>query len=237
MSGSTFVLVHGAWRGSWLWKKVRPLLQAMGHEVFTPTLTGLADRSHLLTPDVTLDTHINDVVNLFKWEELSDVILCGHSYAGGVVSGVADRMPDRVAALVYLDAFVLQDGECIHDTLPPAHREAQLAGAEARGDGWRVPPIPAEVFNVNEADRDWVDAQCTPQPIGTFQQPIELRGHGDPVKDVRYILTTDLPDSPFPPFYARARARGWKVLEIATGHDAALDDPEELTRMLLDAIP
>lgn len=234
---SSFVLVPGAWRGSWLWKRVRTKLRAEGHEVFTPTLTGLADRSHLLTPDVNLDTHIEDVVNLFKWEELSDVILCGHSYAGSVISGVADRIPERIAALVYLDAFVLQDGECIHDTLPPAHRELQLEAAGRDGQGWRVPPIPAEVFNVNVDDRDWVDRQCTPQPLAAFQQPIRLSGRGPLVKNISYILTTDLPDSPFPPFYERASAKGWNMLTIATGHDAMLDNPEEVTKMLLDATP
>jgi pimeloyl-ACP methyl ester carboxylesterase len=234
---TTFVLVHGAWRGSWLWKRVRPLLQKEGHDVITPTLTGLADRSHLLVPDINLETHIDDVTNLFRWEDLSDVVLCGHSYAGSVIAGVADRIPGRIVALVYLDAFLLEDGESIHDTLPEAHRELQLKGAEAEGDGWKVPPIPAEVFNVNSDDRDWVDRQCTPQPLATFQQPIRLRSKEDAVQNVTYILTTDLPDSPFLPFFEKARARGWKTLTIATGHDAPIDNPEELTGMLLDAIP
>ena len=108
---ATFVLVHGAWYGSWTWKRVRTALQAAGHEVFTPTLTGVADRSHLLTRDVNLDTHIQDVVNLIKWEELNDIVLCGHSYGGCVVTGVADRIPEHIRSLVYLDAFVPEDGD------------------------------------------------------------------------------------------------------------------------------
>lgn len=116
---STYVLVHGAWHGSWCWKRVRRALQALGHEVFTPTLTGVADRVHLLSPQVNLETHITDVVNLIQWEELSDVVLCGHSYGGCVISGVADRIPDRIGALVYLDAFVLESGQSLHDTLRP----------------------------------------------------------------------------------------------------------------------
>ncbi len=103
---SPYVLVHGAWHGGWCWQRVRGSLQARGQEVFTPTLTGLADRSHLLSPEVNLETHITDVTNLILWEELSDVVLCGHSYGGAVISGVADRIPDRIGALVYLDAFV-----------------------------------------------------------------------------------------------------------------------------------
>ena len=110
---ATFVLVHGAWHGSWCWKRVRTALHARGHEVFTPTLTGVAERSHLLSPDVNLSTHIQDVVNLMQWEELSDVVLCGHSYGGCVISGVADRMPSRLRALVYLDAFVLASGQSL----------------------------------------------------------------------------------------------------------------------------
>src|ERR1700675_3292707 len=116
---TSFVLVHGAWHGSWCWKRVRRSLQEKGHEVFTPTLTGVADRSHLLSREVNLETHITDVVNLIQWEELSDVVLCGHSYGGLVISGVADRIPDRIGALVYLDAFVLEDGQSLHDVLPP----------------------------------------------------------------------------------------------------------------------
>src|SRR3984957_20745503 len=110
---ATFVLVHGAWHGSWCWKRVRQALQAAGHNVFTPTLTGVADRSHLLSPDVNLDTHIDDVVNLIRWEELSDVVLCGHSYGGMVITGVADALSDRIRSLVYLDAFVPKDGEAL----------------------------------------------------------------------------------------------------------------------------
>src|SRR5271169_3209137 len=126
---STYVLVHGAWHGSWCWKRVRKALQAAGHEVFTPTLTGVGERSHLGSTSVSLSTHTADVVNLIRWEELSDVILCGHSYGGCVISGVADRIPDRIGALVYLDAFVLENGQSLHDALPPAMRDGQIEAA------------------------------------------------------------------------------------------------------------
>lgn len=144
--------VHGAWHGSWCWKRVRKALQAQGHDVFTPTLTGLGERSHLLSPQVNLETHIHDVVNLIRWEELSNVVLCGHSYGGPVVSGVADRVPDCIGALVYLDAFLLDDGRSVHDEVPPNQRNLQLEGARARGEGWKVPPIPAKGFNVKARD-------------------------------------------------------------------------------------
>ena len=229
---ATFVLVHGAWHGSWCWKRVRRALQALGHDVFTPTLTGVGERSHLLSPQVNLDTHIDDIINLIQWEELSNVVMCGHSYGGCVISGVVDRVPDRIAALVYLDAFVLDGGQSLHDTLPAAQRDLQLDLARRVGDGWKVPPIPAEVFNVNAADRAWVDRQCTMQPLATFQQAIKLSGGQHTQKNTTFILASEFSDSPFLPFYDRAREKGWSTMTIACGHDVMLDRPEELTSAL-----
>src|SRR5262245_61577348 len=232
---ATFVLVHGAWHGSWCWKRVRAALQASGHDVFTPTLTGLGERSHLLSPQVNLDTHIDDIVSLIQWEDLTNVVLCGHSYGGCVVSGVVDRVPDRIGALVYLDAFVLNDGECLLDTLPAAQKALQLELAQSVGDGWKVPPIPAEVFNVNPADREWVDRQCTMHPLATFQQPLKLTGVTARPMTTTFILATGFDDSPFPSFYDRAGVRGWTTLTIDCGHDVMLDRPDELTQILTGA--
>ncbi|MGA8873332.1 MAG: alpha/beta fold hydrolase [Candidatus Acidiferrales bacterium] len=234
---STYVLVHGAWHGSWCWKRVRKALQAQGHAVFTPTLTGVGERSHLLSREVNLETHICDVVNLIRWEELSNVVLCGHSYGGAVVSGAADRVPDRIGALIYLDAFVLEGGQSVHDYLPPEQWHVQMEGTRLHGEGWKVPPIPAAAFNVNAKDAAWMDRQCTMQPLATFQQPLRLSGKSDAVKDVTYILATSYDDSPFMPSYERAKARGWKTLSLACGHDVMLDMPEELTAILLKAAP
>ena len=234
---TTYVLVHGAWRGSWVWKRVRRLLQARGHQVFTPTLTGVGDRSHLLSPQVNLETHINDIENLIRWEELADVVLCGHSYGGCVISGVADRVPDRIGALVYLDAFVLENGQCLHDTLTPEMRDGQLEGARQVGEGWKVPPIPAEVFNVNAKDRDWVNRQCTVQPLATFQQPIQLTGGINRIENVTYILANGWEQSPFPQFYKKALAKNWKTITIPCGHDVMLDQPEKLAEELLAVTP
>src|SRR5437016_6152844 len=173
---TSFVLTHGAWHGSWCWKRVRRLLQAQGHDVFTPTLTGVGERSHLLSRDVNLETHILDVVNLIRWEELSDVVLCGHSYGGCVISGVADRMPDRIRSLVYLDAFVLEDGENLAQHVPEIQYQRLGEGAKNVGEGWMVPPIPGEVFKVNTEDLEWVNRQCTMHPKACFQQRIKLKG-------------------------------------------------------------
>ena len=116
---STFVLVHGAWHGGWCYKRVAQILRKAGHEVYTPTLTGLGERSHLMSPTVNLDTHVQDIGNVIRWEELSDLVLCGHSYGGMVITGVADKVPDKIKALVYLDAFVPSNGEAIADGLDP----------------------------------------------------------------------------------------------------------------------
>jgi len=139
---SVYILVHGAWGGSWCWKSICRALQAQSHEVFTPSLSGVGERSHLLSRHIDLDTHIADVMNLIRWEELSDVVLCGHSYGGCVVTGVADRMPDRIRALVYVDAFVPENGQSLHDTLPAEQKHAQVEGARKTGErtGSRTSP-------------------------------------------------------------------------------------------------
>jgi len=232
---ATFVLVHGAWHGSWCWKRVRKALQAQGHDVFTPTLTGVAERSHLLSPQVNLETHILDVENLMRWEDLSDVVLCGHSYGGCVIGGVADRLPERIRALVYLDAFVLESGENLAQHVPVAQYAQMLEAAKAVGEGWKVSPIPAEVFNVNATDREWVDRQCTMHPLDTFEQRIQLSGGARKIANVTFVLANGFVEgSPFPPFYEKAKARGWKTLTLPCGHDVMLDRPDELTRILLD---
>ncbi len=231
---TTYVLVTGAWHGSWCWKRVREALTRLGHSVFTPTLTGLCERSHLMSPDINLETHIADIVNLIRWEQLEDVILVGHSYGGCVISGVADRLAAKIKALVYLDAFVLEDGQSLHDTLPSEHRQAQLDLAAASADGRQVPPIPAAVFNVNEADRAWVDAQCTPQPLACFQQKLQLANDGVVADRVHYIYASGWEGTPFTGFYEAAKARGWRTREFACGHDIMLDQPDALSVALLD---
>lgn len=234
---STFVLVHGAWHGGWCWKRVRRALQAQGHEVFTPTLTGLADRSHLLTPEVNLETHILDVVSLLRWEELTDVVLCGHSYGGAVVSGVADRVPERLRALVYLDAFVPEDGESLADHRGDDTRRPSAPAAGNTAGTPTVPPYSAEMFGVNPADRAWVDRLLTPQPLACFLHPLRLTGGIDQIRSVTYILATAYAHgSPMQRFYDKAQSKGWHTHTIACGHDVMIDRPEELVQMLLDAV-
>jgi len=229
---ATFVLVHGAWHGSWCWKRVRKQLQADGHDVFTPTLTGVGERSHLTSPQVNLDTHVADVVNVIRWEELTDVVLCGHSYGGCVVTGVADRVPERLRALIYLDAFILENGQSLFDVLP--REGAPASSATEPGDGWRVPPISAEFFQVNAADRAWVDRQCTPQSLATFSQRLRV-DNVFPASKTTHILATGFKEPPFTKFHEIAKRKGWKTVTVDCGHDVMLDKPAELTAILRDA--
>lgn len=232
---STFVLVHGAWHGSWCWKRVRRNLQDLGHDVFTPTLTGLAERSHLLSRSVNLSTHIDDVVSLIRWEELSDVVLCGHSYAGAVITGAADRIPDRIRALVYLDAFLPESGESVLQNVHESQRNMLIEAARKLGEGWKTPHIPAAVFKVNAKDHDWVERQCTLHPLACFEQPIELHGGIGRIKNVTYIFASGWDDTPFPRALERAKAKGWRTLTMTCGHEVMLDMPKELTRELVAA--
>jgi pimeloyl-ACP methyl ester carboxylesterase len=226
-----YVLIHGAWHGSWCWTRVRGLLAAKAHRVFTPTLTGVGERAHLLSRDVDLDTHVADIANLMIWEDLHDIVLVGHSYGGVVARHVADRMPERIRSLVYLDAFVPDNGKALFDYLPDngqSFREMALT----KGDGWKVPPPAASFFAVNAADADWVDRQCTMHPLSTFEAPAQISGACDRLPAIGYILARGF-DGPFDQFYALAGARGWSREELACGHDVMLDMPNELTALLL----
>ena len=227
---ATFVLVHGAWHGSWCWKRVRKALQQQGHEVFTPTLTGVGERSHLLAESVDLETHTKDVLNLIQWEELTDCVLCGHSYGGMVVAGVADRVPERVRSLVFLDAFVPENGQSLAHFVPTP--------ADQLIDGWKSRPMSAAGFAVNPADLAWVDHQCTPQSVACFQQPAKLTDGIARIKRISYIYASGWAgdQSPFHPFYEKARLRGWQTSEISCGHDVMLDQPEVLTTLLLHSL-
>ncbi len=167
----TFVLVHGAWHGGWCWRRVADLLEKQGHKVFTPTLTGLGERSHLLRAGINVSTHVTDVVNVLKWEGLTDVVLCGHSYGGLVVSGVAEQAADKIGSIVFLDAFVPDNGDSMAELTNQAVRD-QLKTATERGD-LGVPARSAAAFLVNEKDQAWVDAMCVPQPIGVHDREDE----------------------------------------------------------------
>lgn len=230
----TFVLVHGTGHGGWCWQKVARHLRAGGCEVYTPTLTGLADRSHLLDCGVDLTTHITDVASLLFYEDISDVVLVGHSYAGMVITGVAAKVPERLRLLVYLDAYVPDDGQSESD-LWPAEMRASIQTDEAAGSGLRQPPSLAFLGITDPEMADWVKARMTPHPLATYNQPVPVSSARSAALSRVYIrCTVGTHTSVFEPFATKARASGWEVREIATGHDAQLTAPRELADILLE---
>jgi len=234
---STYVLVHGAWHGGWCWRKVKLLLRQAGHEVFTPTLTGLGERSHLLSPSVDLTTHVQDVVSAIEYEDLHDVILVSHSYSGMVTTGVAAIATERIAHLVYLDATVPLDGESLFDTEHPDVRKELEDLAEMNGDGWRVPPFPASSLGVSsEDDVQWLTSQMGDHPLATFSQP--LRYDESLIQSIPRTFIQCTVDGLSPPLIIeRVQAdSSWNYLEIETGHDAMVTEPEALTEILVEIV-
>lgn len=234
---ANFVLVHGAWGGGWKYARVAQRLRAKGHVVFTPTLTGAGERSHLLSGSINLSTHITDICNVIRYEDLSGVVLAGHSYGGMVVTGVADRMADRIAALVYLDAFIPEDGQSLFDINIPKNTQMYIAKAGEAG-GLLVPAPPAAAFfGVNEKDAARVDELAAPHPLGCMTEKLKLTGAYRSIKKNVYVHGAQLPrESPFKPFYERARAAGWPAHALPCGHDVMLDQPERTAEILESAI-
>ncbi len=229
----TFVLIHGAWHGGWCWKKVVPLLRADGHQVYTPTLTGLGERRHLASPQVNLSTHIQDVAAVLDFEDLHDVVLVGHSYAGFVIAGVAAQAKARVGHVVFLDAFLPEDGKSMLDynPLPPGFHDV----VQRQGDGWRLPlPFTLADFGVSDpTDVAWVTPRITDQPFATFTEALKLPADSFGGLRSSYIRTTD--GEPFEPAATRAAAAGFNVSEMTdAGHDVMITQPRELVPRLVE---
>jgi len=232
-SPRTFLLVHGAWHGGWCWDKVAAILRARGHTVITPTQTGLGERSHLLSKSITLDTFIDDMVNVVKWEDLADFVLVGHSFGGNAISGVADRMRERVRQLVYLDAIMLENGQSPFSMLPKEIVEARMKAAQESSGGLSLPAPKASAFGISDPQQAaWVEARLTPHPLSTFTSPLRLAnkvGNGLPAS---YIVCTDPIYGPLQASRDWAKAAGLKMAEIKTGHDAMVTVPDRLADML-----
>ena len=207
----------------------------------TPTHTGVGQRFHLSSETNTLETHIRDVVGCIESEELDDVILCGHSYGGMVITGVADRLGKRIKSLVYLDAFIPEHGDSLIGLLNkalPAEVAAMFVGgfrgAALEGHSGMMQPIPAEVFNVSAANRAWVDRRCVPQALATFEMPLLLKGGANPAVKHMYILADGWDPSPFRYFATQCGAKaGWEVVKMASGHDVMVDLPADLAKELM----
>ena len=232
MAIGTYVLVHGAWHGGWCWAKVARLLRDAGHEVYTPTLTGLGERAHLARPEIDLDTHIQDVVAMLEAEELRQVTLVGHSYGGMVITGVAARTSGRIGHMVYLDAFVPEAGKSLLDyvsELAGAMREA----AVAHGEGWKLPSFPPERFGVtSQRDTEWLTKHLVPQPLRTFEQALPVAG-GEKLKRT-YVYCSKPATGAFDQFAERLRDdRKWTFHDVKTGHDAMVTAPGEIAKILM----
>jgi pimeloyl-ACP methyl ester carboxylesterase len=210
-----------------MWARVARLLRAAGHEVYTPSLTGVGERVHLATPEVGLSTHVLDVLNALTYERLSDVVLVGHSYGGMVVAGVADQAPERVGALVYLDAFVPRDGEALADLLSAEARAAMLSG-----DDWRIAPRAPERQGMTDPDEiSWMADRRGAQPRKTFTEPVSIAGrHRGPKV---YVYSSGYYPSSFSRFAEEARAApDWKYHELRTHHYPQISMPEETAELL-----
>ena len=221
--GSTFVVAHGAWSSAWAWKKMHPLLEGRGHRLVTPSYTGLGERAHLARPDINLDTHITDVVNVLVYEDLRDVVLIGHSYGGIVATGVADRARDRITRLVYLDAFVPDGGQSLFDLTGQGDQIRANAV-----DGWRAPPNPPPP-DTSPEDLEWVAARRLHQPIRTLDQPLTLT-KGPLTLPRHYILCTK--SEAFRRYAEKAKAAGWPVYELNASHNPHITLPEGLAGLL-----
>jgi pimeloyl-ACP methyl ester carboxylesterase len=229
----TFVLIHGAWHGGWCWRRVADRLEQRGHKVFAPTLTGLGERSHLMSASINLDTHITDVVNVLEWEDLEDVVLVGHSYGGWPVSGAIEQAFDRIASVVYLDAFVPNNGQKSLDTASEFTRKGILE-AVAKGEVSRPGPS-AATFHVNDKDRAWIDSKLTPQPVGVSLQPVTLSGALERLGKKTYIRAPKYPQPAFDSYYqAKQSDPSWRTYEVPCGHDVMVDMPERLVEILLE---
>ena len=228
--GATFLVCHGAWSAGWAWKKMHPLMSAAGHRLVTPSYTGLGEREHLANPSIDLETHITDILNVIKYEDLRDIVLIGHSYGGMVATGVADRARDRIKQLIYLDAFVPDDGQSLLDLNEPARpRMRELAQA---GDGWRVPPNPTPP-DTPQADLAWLTERRVDMPIKCFETKLKL--HGGKLNLPRsYIYAKRItPADTFGPFAKRASSEpGWRYFEIDASHSPHVTAPEALMALL-----
>ncbi len=230
---SDFVLVHGAWHGAWCWKRILPALWTAGHRAFAVSLSGVGERAHLGPAGITLDTHVQDVAAVIEAEELSSCILVGHSYAGMVITGVADRRHERIGQLVYLDAVVPSPGEAWssrHSAETQAQRRALIAEHGA------LPPAPPSLFGLQAEDAAWVERRQTPHPGGVYDQALHYDAARWARLPRRFIDCTEPALATIAASRQRVRSEpGWIVDEIATGHDAMISAPEALLRCLLAA--
>jgi len=226
----TFVLVHGSWQGGWCWYRVRKILGGFGHLAFSPTLTGLGDRDHLVNPSVDVDLHARDVAEMIAFENLRNVVLVGHSYGGLVIAAVAELMPGRLKRLVYLDGLIPDDGQS-HMDIVPSIKDSTIAAARQRGAGWLIPPMSAAQLGITDAgDAAWFEERARPQPLATWEQPVRLKSTDAARIRKSFIWCTQFT---LGAMAEKARRAGWDVHELPTGHDAMVTMPHQLSQVLI----
>ena len=247
---AVYVLVGGGWLGGWCWQRVARRLREEGHDAYPATLTGLGERVHLANPEVDLETHITDVINLIEFEDLHDVVLLGHSYAGLVITGVADRVPDRISKLVYLDTGLLPDGTALIEMFPPEARRHIEQRVEESGDGWRFPMPPREELapfgsleGLNDAHLELLRLRAVDQPFGTFTRRLRLENPAREalpkvgilcsfsLEEVRAIIASG------DPVFREMASPNWQFVELPTGHYPMFSRPDDLAAVLLDLPP
>lgn len=237
-TGKTFVFAHGSWHGGWCWRRVADRLRAKGARVFTPSYTGMGDRAHLLNKNITIETFVRDIIEVLRTEELSNVILLGHSFGGVPISGVADRMPEKIRRLVYLDAVVIESGQTAFSLYPPKEVDERIAASNKANGGLAVPnPItlpPSWGLTEGSADYAWVMRRLTPTPLGAYTSALNLHapvGNGLPKTYVRCA-------TPENPTIASSRALvkslgGWDWIDFPGPHNCMITHPDEITNLLL----
>ena len=229
-----FLLIHGAWHGGWGWNEISEILSYQGYSVSTPTLTGLGEKKHLLSSKITIDTFIEDVVNHIIFENLNNIILVGHSFAGSVISGVADRLKDRIQKLIYFDAMILIDGQKPFDITPKEIVEQRMELAKKFGNNISIPAPSADAFGVFDIKKSLLlEEKLTPHPLSAFQSKLILKnevGNGIPLS---YIFCTKPVYKSLESSREVVRKMKWPIFELNAGHDAMLTHPKETLNLLM----
>ena len=229
-----FLLIHGAWHGGWVWNEISEILNYQGYSVSTPTLTGLGEKKHLLSSKITIDTFIEDVVNHIIFENLNNIILVGHSFAGSVISGVADKLKDRIQKLIYFDAVILKDGQKPFDIAPKELVKQRIELAKKFGNGISIPAPSAEAFGVFDVKKSLLlEEKLTPHPLSTYQSKLTIKneiGNGIPLF---YIFCNDPVYKSLESSRKVVRKLKWPIFELNAGHDAMLTHPKETLNLLM----
>jgi len=229
---ANFVLVHGSCHGGWCWKKVTPLISNNGDAVYTPTLTGLGERSHLVSRDIGLDTHILDIIQVLEYEDLNKVILVGHSYGGLVIGSVAAKVPGRIRHLIYLDGYIPEDNKSAFEVVPGLETIYKRRALKEKDMEWLVAPYEPEVWGVTDPmDIQWMKTRLSPMPWHTHDQAVRITS-SEALNNIpkSYISCTEYEDFHF--MAQKAKSAGWDYHELTTGHDAMITVPNNLVQIL-----